>query len=98
MTALTPAEHDRINAQSYPGTREMCLVCDEPTGNAGKGDGSLYCPDCEKGPYCWVCYEVHCPRLASDGWRYHALDAEEAWLVTDGLGPLSKYQPASTEA
>lgn len=26
------------------------------------------------------------------------LDDEEAWLVTDGLGPLSKYQPASTEA
>ena len=28
---------------------------------------------------------------------YWRLDAEEAWLVTDGLGPLSKYQPASTE-
>ena len=76
MTALTQAEHDQINAQAYLGTREMCPVCDEPTGNAGKGDGSLYCPDCDKGPFCWACYEIHCPRLAAGGWRYHALDAE----------------------
>jgi len=22
--------------------KEFCIICDEPTGNAGKGDGSIY--------------------------------------------------------
>lgn len=54
-------------------TYELCQECNGETGKAGKGDGSLYCPDCEQGPFCWDCYEIHCPRLAEDGWRYHAL-------------------------
>ncbi len=31
---------------------ELCNVCDEPTGKAGQGDGSLYCAKCETGPLC----------------------------------------------
>ncbi len=34
---------------------EYCIECDEPTGNAGKGEGSLYIND--KGPYCQECFD-----------------------------------------
>ncbi len=30
--ARTQKEHDRINATEYPGTRQMCVDCDTPTG------------------------------------------------------------------
>lgn len=37
---------------------EYCHVCDEPTGRAGQGDGSLYC-ECDRGPFCEECWEKH---------------------------------------
>ncbi len=37
---------------------EMCCVCDEPTGRAGKGDDSIYC-NCGAGPFCLECYHGH---------------------------------------
>lgn len=36
-------------------TYEYCSICDERTGKAGPGDGSLYDDDCG-GPYCQRCY------------------------------------------
>jgi len=30
--AMDQSEHKRWNASHYPGTRQMCSVCDEPTG------------------------------------------------------------------
>ena len=41
---------------------EHCVVCDEPTGKAGKGDDSLYLAD-GTGPYCQTCFDE---RQASD--------------------------------
>ena len=38
---------------------EYCCACDEPTGRAGKGDDSLYCEVCGRGPYCSECFEEH---------------------------------------
>ena len=38
---------------------ELCFVCDEPTGRAGKGEDSLYCDECDKGPYCPECFRKH---------------------------------------
>jgi hypothetical protein len=35
---------------------ETCIICDGATGRSGKGDDSLYCHICEKGPYCDACY------------------------------------------
>ncbi len=35
-------------------TLERCCDCDEPTGNAGRGDGSLFAS--ASGPYCEECY------------------------------------------
>lgn len=40
--ALSQAEHERINSREYPGTRELCCNCDEPTGRAGAVDDSIY--------------------------------------------------------
>lgn len=36
------SEHDGINNQEYPGTRELCCECDDPTGRAGKCEDSIY--------------------------------------------------------
>ncbi len=54
-TPLLPSQHDAVN-QRYPGlTNEICVDCGNETGNAGKGDGSLYTQN-DSGPYCWDCY------------------------------------------
>lgn len=40
---------------------ERCCYCDEPTGKAGAGEGSLYCT-CGCGPFCEECYQTQlCP-------------------------------------
>ena len=38
---------------------EYCFLCDEPTGRAGRGDDSLYCDECDTGPYCSSCFDEH---------------------------------------
>ncbi len=45
---------------------ELCVVCDDPTGRAGRGEDSLYCSVCEEqaahipcGPFCAKCYNGH---------------------------------------
>lgn len=57
MIARSQAEHERINAREYPGTRELCCECDEPTGRAGIGEDSLYTDDGE-GPFCETCWAL----------------------------------------
>jgi len=53
---LSQTEHQAVNAR-YPGeTLEHCYDCGEPTGNAGKGEDSLYIGD-NDGPYCGDCWE-----------------------------------------
>jgi hypothetical protein len=39
--ALSQSEHEAWNANNYPGTRALCHLCDEPTGDEG-----YICPDC----------------------------------------------------
>ena len=38
---------------------EHCFICDEPTDRAGKSDDSIYCDECDKGPYCPACFRKH---------------------------------------
>lgn len=52
--ALYPDEHEAWNANNYPGTRQLCCACDEPTGRCE--DDSHYTND-GKGPLCDGCYE-----------------------------------------
>lgn len=47
--------HKSYNSTHYPGTREICSLCGEPTGRC-EGD-SLYLFNCENdGPVCEKCY------------------------------------------
>ena len=57
--ALLPSQHDAVNGR-YPGcTLEECCKCDEATGRAGKGEDSIYCDECEQGPFCSECWGKH---------------------------------------
>lgn len=38
---------------------EYCCLCQEATGRAGRHDDSLYCDDCDAGPFCEVCDDGH---------------------------------------
>jgi hypothetical protein len=49
--AMTQSEHENWNADNYPGTLEICIKCDEPTGNCEEDnilddDGYPHCYDC----------------------------------------------------
>lgn len=50
--AIEQDEHERWNAKNYPGTRQLCVQCEEPTGRCG-GD-SIYTED-GTGPLCETC-------------------------------------------
>jgi len=34
---------------------EKCVICDEPTGRAGKQDDGIFCDQCENGSLCERC-------------------------------------------
>jgi len=57
--ALDPCEHERWNSQNYPGTRQLCVECGDPTGRCE--DDSIFLG--EIGPLCECCcgsaYEQH---------------------------------------
>lgn len=49
---LSQDAHRAINARHYPGTRQLCVRCDQPTGRCE--DDSIYADDGE-GPLCEAC-------------------------------------------
>lgn len=53
--ALDQETHAKINAREYPGTRQLCSICDEPTGRCE--EDSLNHPITED-PLCEACYEI----------------------------------------
>jgi len=57
--ALDQSQHAAVNAR-YPGcTLEHCFICDEETGRAGRAEDSIYCCDCDLGPFCEHCIGIH---------------------------------------
>lgn len=49
--SMLQSEHAAWNAANYPGTLQMCVECDEPTGRCEddellNDDGEPLCPDC----------------------------------------------------
>lgn len=50
--AIHQYEHEAWNAQHYPGTRQMCSLCNEPTGRCE--DDAIYRED-GSGPLCEEC-------------------------------------------
>ncbi len=55
MVARTQTEHALINSREYPGTRQICVICDQPTGLCE--DDEIY-TDAGKGPLCFDCYKM----------------------------------------
>lgn len=60
--ALHQSEHEDWNARHYPGTRQLCSICDGPTGRCE--EDSMYIDD-DSGPVCERCFfensdEVYC--------------------------------------
>ena len=53
MIARHQHEHETINAREYPGTRQLCETCDEPTERCE--EDAIYTEDGE-GPLCLDCY------------------------------------------
>lgn len=54
--ALSQSQHAAINANNYPGTRQLCCDCDEPTGRCEEDAIHL---DDGYGPLCEDCYAPH---------------------------------------
>lgn len=50
--AMSQAAHEEWNASNYPGTRQLCSECGEPTGRCE--DDSLFAED--EGPFCESCF------------------------------------------
>lgn len=51
MKTYNQSEHERINSREYPGTRQLCITCSEPTGRCEEDgifdiDGNPYCESC----------------------------------------------------
>ena len=62
MVARTQAEHDAINAVEYPGTRQLCVCCDSPTGRCE--EDSIFLPPKDPngnglGPLCEECCDAY---------------------------------------
>ena len=51
--AMYQSEHEKWNAHNYPGTRQLCVECDQPTGRCE--DDSLF-TDNGDGPFCPECW------------------------------------------
>lgn len=45
---------------------ELCKICDEQTGKAGRCEDSNYCDECGSGPYCDECFDKHSPKDCED--------------------------------
>ena len=52
---MTQSEHAAWNSENYPGTLQLCGLCDRPTGRCE--DDSLYLTD-DGEPVCAQCYEA----------------------------------------
>lgn len=54
--AMYQHEHEAWNARVYPGTRQLCVKCEQPTGRCE--DDTLHG---EQGPLCEDCYVANPP-------------------------------------
>lgn len=60
--AMSQSEHEAWNAKNYPGTLQICCLCDQPTGRCE--DDTIWSEDEE--PLCENCYQAT-PRGRDDG-------------------------------
>ena len=90
--ALSQSDHEQWNARVYPGTRQICERCGQPTERCE--DDSLYSgEDCEDGPLCYACYQESNIRL--DGSHINPIDVLQALAKVahaGGLENLSEHE------
>ena len=55
MKARSQSEHEAINRREYPGTRQLCERCGDPTERCE--EDSIY-TDSGEGPLCAGCYDT----------------------------------------
>jgi len=55
VRALSQDAHAAINSSHYPGTRQLCAECEEPTGRCEEDSITIECDDIEYGPLCEAC-------------------------------------------
>jgi hypothetical protein len=76
IRALSQNAHEAINARHYPGTRQLCIDCDEPTGRCEEDSIYVEFDGIEYGPVCEDCRtrlddEPHVePILEAHTWRF----------------------------
>lgn len=58
--AMDQGAHEEWNGKNYPGTRQLCFVCDEPTGRCE--DDTLPLEDDYGKPLCESCWKKEPPR------------------------------------
>ena len=52
--AMEQSVHERWNAAHYPGTRQLCVICEAPTGRCK--EDAMYNDDV--GPVCEACHTI----------------------------------------
>jgi len=52
--ALSQDQHEQWNARTFPGTRQLCSFCGEPTGRCSEDELRMEYGD---GPYCEPCFD-----------------------------------------
>ena len=50
-------EHEKWNSQNYPGTLQICIKCEEPTGRCEEDSLEIEDAFGEVGSYCEKCYD-----------------------------------------
>ena len=55
MIARHQDEHERINAREYPGTRQLCVRCEQPTERCE--EDAIHTEDGD-GPFCVECWHM----------------------------------------
>lgn len=66
---MSQIEHGNWNTEHFPGTRQTCCVCHEPTGRCE--EDALYAD--KKGPLCDECYDNECDEMN------HSLYVKSDW-------------------
>jgi hypothetical protein len=70
MSARHQSEHEAINAREYPGTRQLCVLCDQPTERCE--EDSIH-TEAGQGPLCEECYHKTPEYLRSDEFKFSHL-------------------------
>ena len=50
--AIHQTEHEKWNSKNYPGTLQLCSICEEPTGRCE--EDAIWSDDAK--PLCEICY------------------------------------------